>query len=215
MGRGIGKLVALAIVLAVSAIACGQDRANTPSSRDATAKVKVRDCRIVGHDGQGTILLCQKGDRGNHGTFVVNGGSGRSVLSISSPGSTATASDAGRVGHWDWAALSPDDSILLAQWSAECEVPIAFFVPAKSGRPRVVSGEEDWATSPSSVALGWTTDGRAIILFPEADPCGGVGSPGLYLVGIDGTRRRIRGLDRFAQNLPRSLRPRSAESLEP
>jgi hypothetical protein len=117
------------------------------------------------------------------------------------------------VGHWEWAALSPDGSMLLAQWSAECEIPIAFFVPAEGGEPRVVTGEEDWATSPTSVALGWTTDGRAIILFPEANPCGVVGGPGLYLVGVDGSHERVRGLDRFATKLPRSLRPRSAESL--
>jgi hypothetical protein len=105
-------------------------------------------------------------------------------------------------------------STLLGQWSAECEVPIAFFIPAAGGEARVVSGEDDWATSPTSVALGWTTDDRAIVLFPKEAPCGVPGRAGLYLIGTGGTRTRIRGVDSFVTNLQPSLRPRSAASLK-
>jgi hypothetical protein len=211
MERGVPKLAALAIVLAVTA--CGQeDRAAVPSTSVATAKL--RGCHTVGRDERGIIRLCQEYRPDTHGSFVVDDGGGRQVLAIPSPGPTATASDAGRVGHWAWAALSPDGLTLLGQWSAECEVPIAFFMPAKGGKPRVVTGEEDWAASPTSVALGWSTDGRAIVLFPSASPCGTAGKAGLYLIGIDGTHTRIRGADRFANNLPRSIQPRSVASLE-
>jgi hypothetical protein len=169
--------------------------------------------QTVGPDARGAILLCQERGHNSHGTFVVDDGGRRQLLAVRSPGPTETASDAGRVGHWDWAALSPDGSTLLGQWSAECEVPIAFFVSPQGGNPEVVSGEDDWATSPSSVALGWTTDGRAIVLFPESNPCGTVGSPGLYLVALDGAHTRVREPDRRATRLPRSLRPRSAAML--
>ena len=36
-----------------------------------------------------------------------------------------------RVGHWAKAFLSPDGKAFLAQWSAECELPFAFFVRAR------------------------------------------------------------------------------------
>jgi hypothetical protein len=204
----------LVVVALLTASGCGQEeeRAATPSASGTTPKL--RDCRPIAQDPGRDLLLCRERRRDGHGAFAVDDPGGRRVLPIEPPGATATASDAGRVGHWEWAALSPDGSMLLAQWSAECEIPIAFFVPAEGGEPRVVTGEEDWATSPTSLALGWTTDGRAIVLFPEANPCGVVGAPGLYLVGVDGTHERVRGLDRFATKLLRSLQPRSAESLE-
>jgi hypothetical protein len=94
------------------------------------------------------------------------------------------------VGHWSKAYLSPDGRTFLAQWSAECEVPFAFLVPARGGVPRVVTGEADWAKAPQSTADGWTGDGRAIVEVWRGD-CGLRGGRGLYLVARDGTRRAI------------------------
>src|SRR5687767_3467175 len=111
MERGVPKLVALAMVLAVTA--CGQEDRSVPSTSVATAKL--RDCQTVGRDERGIIRLCQEYRPDNHGAFVVGDGGGRQVLAIRSPGPTETASDAGRVGHWAWAALSPDGSTLLGQ----------------------------------------------------------------------------------------------------
>jgi hypothetical protein len=203
-------------VVALAATGCGssEETAAPPAPTTGTVAAKLRDCQTVGPDARGAILLCQERGHNNHGTFVVDDGGRRQLLAVRTPGPTETASDAGRVGHWDWAALSPDGSTLLAQWSAECEVPIAFFVSPQGGIPEVVSGEDDWATSPTSIALGWTTDGRAIVLFPEVSPCGTAGKAGLYLINTDGTHTRIRGADRFATNLPRSIRPRSVAELE-
>jgi hypothetical protein len=89
-----------------------------------------------------------------------------------------------KVGHWVTAYISPDRKTLLAQWSAECEVPIAFFVAARGGVPRALSdGNQE------SIAHGWTGDGRAIVDFPSG-PCSGTAErPGLYLVSLDGTRQ--------------------------
>jgi hypothetical protein len=214
VGRKSLQVGVLTFAVALGVSACSKEKQGIPAQSADAASAGLRDCRTAGHDARGVLLLCQLRGRDQHGAFVVNDGSGRRVLPIGSPGATATAADAGLVGHWDWATLSPDGSTFLAQWSAECEIPIAFFVPAEGGRPRVVTGEDDWATSPSSVALGWTTDGRAIVLFPEANPCGSVASPGLYLVALDGTQTRVRELDPVATKLSRSLRPRSAAMLE-
>jgi hypothetical protein len=91
-----------------------------------------------------------------------------------------------RVGHWAAAYRSPDGKTLLAQWSAECEIPNAYFVAARGGTPRPVSsGHEE------SIAHGWTSDGRAIVEFPRG-VCGGTASqPGLYLVSLDGKRELV------------------------
>jgi hypothetical protein len=89
-----------------------------------------------------------------------------------------------KVGHWATAYVSPDRKTLLAQWSAECETPQAFFVAAAGGVPRALGGRSD-----ESIAHGWTSDGRAIVEFPHG-VCGGtVRRPGVYLVSLDGTRQ--------------------------
>jgi hypothetical protein len=97
-----------------------------------------------------------------------------------------------KIGHWRWAALSPDGTTYLAQWSAECEVPFAFLVPAGGGEPEVVTGEADWTQAPESEALGWTTDGEPIARLPKG-ACGTPAQdPGTYVFG-DGEPRRVDG----------------------
>ena len=103
------------------------------------------------------------------------------VLSISKPAGA-------KVGHWAKAYLSPDGKTFLAQWSAECEVPTAFFIPASGGAPRAVTGEADWTKAPPSFADGWTEDGRAIVETWRGD-CG-MAKRTIYLVALDGTRAR-------------------------
>lgn len=83
-------------------------------------------------------------------------------------------------GHWEWAAVSPDGDWLLAHWTAECEVPIAFFVPSDGGKALPVT--TDRYGPATSLAIGWTADGRAIVEFPSQS-CGSTTSrPGTYLV---------------------------------
>ena len=95
-----------------------------------------------------------------------------------------------KIGHWSKAFLSPDGKTFLAQWSAECEVPFAFLVPAGGGTPRVVTGEAEWAKAPQSVADGWTEDGRAIVEVSRGD-CGAAAHRAIYLVAADGTRTAL------------------------
>jgi hypothetical protein len=144
-----------------------------------------RQCRSAGHITAGALEVCYQPNANDNGYFVVTDSRGqRGLLDVSLPFQSDTV-----VGNWDWAAASPDGKTLLAQWSAECEVPLAFFVSASGGKPQPVTGEVAATTvSPDSVALGWTTDGRAIVFLPSQPACGTSGGPGTYLIALDGTR---------------------------
>ena len=86
-------------------------------------------------------------------------------------------------GFWDEVWVSPDGRTLLAQWSTECEVRHAFFVPATGGTPRPVTGGRDWKQrSPESIARGWAVDGRARVDVLESGCSPDFERPGLYLI---------------------------------
>jgi hypothetical protein len=178
--------LAALVLLGVGLVACGAgEREATP--RVPSPPVDRGDCQWVGTFQGEALRLCSEPNANDHGRFVLASGTTARELAVSPPGPTATATGAGKVGHWAWAAVSPDGKTLLAQWSAECEVPIAFFVDAKGGRPTAVSGEGDWARSPESVALGWTRDGRALVFLPEGPACGtGSMVPGVYAYSRSG-----------------------------
>jgi hypothetical protein len=96
------------------------------------------------------------------------------------------------VGHWRFEASDPRRyDRVLAQWSGECEVPIAFFVDRDEGAPIPVTGEEDPADAPESLALGWNKLGQAVVLLPEGE-CGGTADPpGVYLFRQPGRGRLL------------------------
>jgi hypothetical protein len=89
------------------------------------------------------------------------------------------------VGHWRYALPSPDGRWVLAQWSGECEVPVAYLFPTAGGPGGAVAGADG-----ETVAVGWAPDGRAVVGF-WAGACGaGSDAPGTYLVEPDTGRRR-------------------------
>lgn len=91
-------------------------------------------------------------------------------------------------GRWVNAQPSPDDRTLLAQWLAECEIPIAYFVSTDTRTPRPVAR----AGAPvETVAVGWNDDGRAGVFFTEGACGAGDAQPGLYLVSLDGEREFV------------------------
>jgi hypothetical protein len=104
------------------------------------------------------------------------------------------------MGHWRYASSSPRyDDLVLAQWSGECEVPIAFFFEQDEGDLRPVTGEKDPATAPESFALGWTNRGRAVVYLPQG-ACGpGEDPPGVYLFREAGEGRLLVRVDGPAQ----------------
>ena len=86
------------------------------------------------------------------------------------------------IGHWRAAWLSPHRSMVLAQWSGECETPVAFFVDVRARAMRPVTGERDWRNAIMSVAHGWSDDGRAHVSLLEPG-CGEAHpDPGRYLI---------------------------------
>jgi hypothetical protein len=83
------------------------------------------------------------------------------------------------LGHWRWMQRSPDGHAVLAQWSGECEAPTTFL--SQGGDLRPVTGERSLRGAPESFAMGWTIDGRAVVLLPQG-ACGSSSDrPGVYL----------------------------------
>jgi hypothetical protein len=100
-----------------------------------------------------------------------------------------------RIGHWVRAEFAPRGNVFLAQWSAECEVPIAYLVAGGVMRPY---GGRTLADAPESVALGWLPSGSAVIHFPKG-ACGGTfRTPGIYSVPPAGRPRLLVRTPRFA-----------------
>ena len=150
-----------------------------------------RDCAAADRRGARWLLLC--GGRAYAPQRLEEWrGSGRRVLASNPFGRG--------VGHWVSAALSPDGTRVLAQWSAECEVPVAFLGPTARGRLRAVGAHD--RDAPTSLALGWTHDARAVVALPEG-ACGGAAArPGVYVVGRGAKIARVAVL--------RGLRTRAA-----
>jgi hypothetical protein len=135
------------------------------------------DCTPAGSHGGAIYRTCYSSpDR--RGLEVLRRGRVERV-EVEDPSETA-------IGHWEWAALSPDGTRFVATWSAECEVPIAFTFPAEGGAPAPVTGEEDWTQAPESQALGWTTGGDPIVRLREAGCGHGADEPGTYVFSESG-----------------------------
>lgn len=224
-----GRARTAAAFLAIGALLAGCERGEvaadkqqpaTPGNEQSSTDVLTTGnpvtgrgpCQAVGRTDTGMLRLCFKPNRDFHGQFVVISGGTARAVAVTPPGPTPTASDAGKAGHWAWAALSPDRTRILAQWSGECEVPIAFVVSATGGTPQPVTGEDDWATSPDSVALGWTTDGRVAVFLPKGPACGsGSAKPGIYVYSEPGAGELLTQTRQVP--LRASTKPRTAKSL--
>lgn len=92
------------------------------------------------------------------------------------------------VGHWVWAERSPSGDAILAQWSAECEIPVAYLVA--NGTLQKYGDE--------TVALGWLPSGEAIVHFRPLG-CSGSGRNGIYAVARTGKLRLILRTPHLAQ----------------
>ncbi len=192
------ELAALVTLLALAlAGGCGGSDETAAPAGTVTVTVSVSDwaagdCDPAGeHDGA-RYRVCYSGPD-HRGIDVLRDGGVEEVPVDDPPGMG--------VGHWRWAALSPDGSTFVATWSAECEIPIAFTFPARGGRPETVTGDEDWTQAPESEALGWTDEGEPIVRL-LAGACGkAADKPGTYVFAGD-ERRRV------DESLEPSLEPR-------
>jgi hypothetical protein len=156
---------------------------------------RAEDCTPAGRVTGGELSLCVVHGKqtGTISGFLVDG-EPRPVARMSDP------------GHWMWAAASPDGKTILAQWSGECEVPQAFLLDAGGWSPRAVA-----PNNAASRALGWTTDGRAIVSRPADAACGAGGDPGLYLFTPGGDPTLIGKA--VPRDLEPSIEPRSVEAV--
>jgi hypothetical protein len=162
------RLFFCAVVVAL-ATGCG---AGEPKQRRAASPQR-RDCKSAGHG----YSICGYPTAAVSRRFSTIELAARQIA-----GPIEKTPDGHPVGHWERLWLSPDGRTLLAQWIAECEVPIAFFIPAGGGKPRAVTGDRDWRNAPESVARGWTRDGRARVLLPRGACGGSFRIPGVYLI---------------------------------
>ena len=95
------------------------------------------------------------------------------------------------LGFWRWAVPDPRyEDRLLAQWSGECEVPLAFFVEPDEGDVEAVTGG-GLRDAPESEALGWTKRGQAVVFLPEGACGSGTDPPGVYLFRTAGQGRLL------------------------
>lgn len=84
------------------------------------------------------------------------------------------------MGHYRWAAVSPDGQWTAAHYSGECESPIAMVAPRGTTTPRPFIEADDLPVE--SHFHGWTANSRALVTVTEG-VCGtGHDVPGLYLV---------------------------------
>jgi hypothetical protein len=90
-------------------------------------------------------------------------------------GWTKFAGAARRVGWWRRVIAAPSRTLLLGQWSGECETQTTYIV--ERGRARSIFAQSE------SYAVGWSSDGRARVRVPmdAPDPRGDVRA-GIYLV---------------------------------
>jgi len=71
---------------------------------------------------------------------------------------------------------------VLAQWSAECEVPVAYLI-VRGVLHSYGSG---------TVALGWLANGTALVHLPSGSGCGpNAQAPGIYAVPLSGKQRLV------------------------
>lgn len=156
-------------------------------------------CSVVSRRRATKVLLCSPKPV-HQGEFplpktieIESAGAPRRVLA--KPPFPPPAAGIGPIGHWESAQLSPDGRTVLAQWSAECEIPIAFVVPVAGGGPRPVGGTLE--AQPESIGLGWSPHGLAVVFLPSL-ACGrGYHGPGIYLVTSGGkpVRPIVKGRD--------------------
>jgi hypothetical protein len=105
------------------------------------------------------------------------------------PPTGAVGPDGEVAGRWRYAVESSSGAT-LAQWSGECEVPMAYWID-EQGTEQLVTGESDISMAPESLGLGWTANGRAVVFLPKGACASGAESPEIYLYSSPGVGRLV------------------------
>lgn len=169
---------------------------------DADATETPEGCEEADGAGGLRVAMCGPGGQFSTSLVAVRVDGSQELLVGEAPGTVDG------VGHWRWAIPSPDGRWVLAQWSSECEVPIAHLVSAdgRTVRP-IVEGV-------NSKGVGWTEDGRMVVQFGPGHCGSGIEEPGIYLVDPDTGDRLLVRADREG-HLSAGLWERRANENEP
>jgi len=122
-------------------------------------------CRLGDESANAALFLC-----------------GRTLRTRSQRGARVLVGPAGRVGHWAWGEFSPNGGRVLAEWSAECEIPVTFDLSVS--KPKLVPlGGAAVAAAPEIVPLGWLGDGKPVVRVLHGGCGTGRLAAGVYVFG--------------------------------
>jgi len=166
-------------VVAVLAAGCGGDEKTAGDTiRVEMAKVQTTCAEGVNcaSDRFQPFRKCTHASRGFRACTTYRERSERTgIYRRGRDGWTTVAGAARSVGWWRRVIAAPSRTVLLGQWSGECETQTTYIVERGRARPIFAQSE--------SYAVGWSTEGQARVRVPmEArDPRGDVRA-GIYLV---------------------------------
>ena len=166
-------------VVAVLAAGCGGDeKTEGDTIRAEMAKVQTTCAEGVNcaSDRFQPFRKCTHASRGFRACTTYRERSERTgIYRRGRDGWTKFAGAARSVGWWRRVIAAPSRTVLLGQWSGECETQTTYIVERGRARPIFAQSE--------SYAVGWSTEGQARVRVPmEArDPRGDVRA-GIYLV---------------------------------
>jgi len=166
-------------VVAVLAAGCGGDEKTAGDTiRAEMAKVQTTCAEGVNcaSDRFQPFRKCTHASRGFRACTTYRERSERTgIYRRGRDGWTKFAGAARSVGWWRRVIAAPSRTVLLGQWSGECETQTTYIVERGRARPIFAQSE--------SYAVGWSTEGQARVRVPmEArDPRGDVRA-GIYLV---------------------------------
>jgi hypothetical protein len=117
---------------------------------------------------------------------------GEDLLSVSPGGLRTTLATIPKSLFASSAYLSPDGKYVVGMFTPGCGAPYGFVVPTDGGAARPLSGEQQWtAAGPSSMALGWTPDNRAVAIVEPSSKLETEPKAGVYLIDPSTLTRRL------------------------
>lgn len=147
-------------------------------------------CRIADQRGIVEVRVCRYSDE-TAGIELRTAGSSWSPL-VGAPKVPARWSDEPPAGTqppeagWADARLSPDADTVLAQWGGTCLTEAAAIIDVETAEITFIETTRTRPWGPGTRALGWSTDGRAVVYLGHNGCPDTATRPGLHLVDAEG-----------------------------